>query len=209
MIGLRPCVTAYRRKPDDLDDEDLSGDERKDAQQRNEEARVWISGLEAIQRKLGIKVVYDLSATPFFLRGSGYDEGTLFSWVVSDFSLIDAIEAGIVKVPRVPVEDDRMIGEQPTYRDLWENIREDLPKKGRKTEQLPGIPQLPGTLEGALRTLYRNYERDYTLWSAGIDSRFPCLPASSLPASPDVDDEKTKTEKAAMNRRTPNQPPPL
>ena len=48
------------------------------------------------------------------------------------FSLIDAIEAGIVKVPRVPVADDSMTGAQPTYRDLWLRIREHLPKKGRK-----------------------------------------------------------------------------
>ncbi len=50
--------------------------------------------------------VYDLSATPFFLRGSGYPEGTLFPWTVSDFSLMDAIECGIVKLPRVPVADN-------------------------------------------------------------------------------------------------------
>ena len=64
--------------------------------------------LEAVKAKIGIKAIYDLSATPFFLRGSGYPEGTLFPWVVSDFSLIDAIECGIVKVPRVPVADDSM-----------------------------------------------------------------------------------------------------
>ena len=93
-------------------------------------------------------MIYDLSATPFFLRGSGYAEGTLFPWVVSDFSLIDAIEAGIVKVPRVPVADDSMTGEQPTYRDLWLRIREDLPKKGRKTEAVGGEPKLPVELEG-------------------------------------------------------------
>ena len=51
--------------------------------------------------------------------------------MVSDFSLIDAIESGIVKVPRVPVADDSMTGEQPTYRDFWLRIRDDLPKKGR------------------------------------------------------------------------------
>ena len=84
----------------------LTPDERQEARQRTEQARVWLAGLQAVQKKLGIKVVYDLSATPFFLRGSGYDEGTLFPWVVSDFSLIDAIESGIVKVPRVPVSDD-------------------------------------------------------------------------------------------------------
>ena len=114
---------CYRRKPDG-EDEKLTGDERSEAKKREEEARVWISGLEAVKAKIGVKAIYDLSATPFFLRGSGYPEGTLFPWVVSDFSLIDAIEAGIVKVPRVPVADDSMTGEQPTYRDLWLRIRE-------------------------------------------------------------------------------------
>ena len=110
----------------------MTGDERKEAEKREEEARVWISGLEAVKAKIGVKVVYDLSATPFFLRGSGYAEGTLFPWVVSDFSLIDAIECGIVKVPRVPVADDWMKGELPAYRDIWPLIREHLPKKGRR-----------------------------------------------------------------------------
>ena len=104
----------------------LTGEERKEAEKRNREARVWISGLEAVKSKMGIKAVYDLSATPFFLRGSGYDEGTLFPWVVGDFSLIDAIESGIVKVPRVPVADDSMTGEQPPDRDLW--LRRECPE---------------------------------------------------------------------------------
>jgi type III restriction enzyme len=125
---------CYRRKPDGVE-EKLTGDERKEAQKREEAARVWISGLEAVQAKLGIKVVYDLSATPFFLRGSGYSENLLFPWVVSDFSLIDAIESGIVKVPRVPVADESMVGEQPTYRDLWLRIGKELPKKGRSAEK--------------------------------------------------------------------------
>ena len=56
-----------------------------------------------MNRKLGRSRVIDLSATPFFLRGSGYAEGTLFPWTMSDFSLMDAIECGIVKLPRVPV----------------------------------------------------------------------------------------------------------
>ncbi len=108
---------CYRRKPaeDANDEEPLAGEERKEAEKRNAEARVWISGIEAVKQKLGVKAVYDLSATPFFLRGSGYAEGTLFPWVVSDFSLIDAIESGIVKVPRVPVSDDSMTGEEPTW----------------------------------------------------------------------------------------------
>lgn len=158
---------CYRRKPDDLDGEVLKGDEKKEAAQRNEEARLWISGVEAIQKKLGVKAVYDLSATPFYLRGSGYQEGTLFPWVVSDFSLIDAIESGIVKIPRVPVADGAMQGDMPTYRDLWLNIRDDLPKKGRGTESTTGEPILPLALQGALHSLYQNYEIRYKKWEEG------------------------------------------
>jgi type III restriction enzyme len=161
---------CYRRKPDG-EDETLAGDDRKEAEKREEEARVWISGLEAVKAKLGVRVIYDLSATPFFLRGSGYSEGTLFPWVVSDFSLIDAIESGIVKVPRVPVADDSVTGSQPTYRDLWLRIREHLPRKGRKTEAVSGEPKLPAELQGALHSLYGNYEKYYCLWERNDDAK--------------------------------------
>lgn len=162
---------CYRRKPDG-DEEELKGEERKEAEQRDEEARVWISGIEAVKAKLGVKVVYDLSATPFFLRGSGYAEGTLFPWVVSDFSLIDAIESGIVKVPRVPVADDAMVGEQPTYRDLWLRIRDHLPKKGRGAEKISGdTVVIPPELEGALQSLYSNYEKKFKQWEENKEAR--------------------------------------
>jgi type III restriction enzyme len=161
---------CYRRKPDGID-EPLSGDDRVEAKQREEEARVWISGIEAVQAKIGVKAIYDLSATPFFLRGSGYPEGTLFPWVVSDFSLIDAIEAGIVKVPRVPVADDSVTGDQPTYRDLWQRIREHLPKKGLKNSKAGGEPKLPVELQGALHSLYSNYEKYYQLWEQNEQAR--------------------------------------
>ena len=122
---------CYREKPGDKDDEDLKGDDRKEAEKNNEAARVWISGLEAVNRKLGIARVVDLSATPFFLRGSGYAEGTLFPWTMSDFSLMDAIECGIVKLPRVPIADNIPGNEMPMFRNLWEHIRAKMPKKGR------------------------------------------------------------------------------
>ncbi len=161
---------CYRRKPDG-EDIKLTGDERKEAEKREEEARIWISGIESVKSKIGVKAVYDLSATPFFLRGSGYSEGTLFPWVISDFSLIDAIESGIVKVPRVPVADDSMQGEQPTYRDLWLRIREHLPKKGRGTDAIGGEPKLPAELEGALQSLYSNYDKYYRKWEQNIGAR--------------------------------------
>ena len=162
---------CYRRKPDG-EEVKLTGDERKEAERREEAARIWISGLEAVKSKLGLRAVYDLSATPFFLRGSGYSEGTLFPWVVSDFSLIDAIESGIVKVPRVPVADDTMTGEQPTYRDLWLRIRDaGLPKGGRGTNEVTGEPQPPPELEGALHSLYGNYEKYYRKWEENASGR--------------------------------------
>ncbi|MDZ4345608.1 MAG: DEAD/DEAH box helicase family protein, partial [Candidatus Binatia bacterium] len=65
---------CYREKPSEADDEDLKGDDKKEAEKNNEAARLWISGLEAVNRKLGVTRVMDLSATPFFLSGSGYAE---------------------------------------------------------------------------------------------------------------------------------------
>lgn len=167
---------CYRRAPEsespEVEATALKGEERREAEKRNEEARLWISGLEAIKKKIGVRMVYDLSATPFFLRGSGHREGDLFPWVVSDFSLIDAIESGIVKVPRVPVADNAMLGDQPAYRDLWLRIRDHLPKKGRGTEAVGGEPKLPAELEGALHSLYENYRKHYfEPWEADGDAR--------------------------------------
>lgn len=162
---------CYRRRPDEEAEEKLTGDDRREAQKRDEEARIWISGLEAVKNKLGLRAVYDLSATPFFLKGSGYGEGTLFPWAASDFSLIDAIECGIVKVPRVPVADDSMVGDQPTYRDLWLRIRDQLPRKGRGAESLTVEPKLPAELEGALQSLYNNYEKYFRLWENNTEAR--------------------------------------
>lgn len=121
---------CYREKPGSEEEEDLKGEDKKEAEKNNEAARLWISGLESVNRKLGLAQVIDLSATPFFLRGSGYVEGTLFPWTMSDFSLMDAIECGIVKLPRVPVADNIPGGDMPRFRNLWEHIRSRMPKKG-------------------------------------------------------------------------------
>ena len=146
-------------------EETLKGQDKAEAKSRNADARVWFTGLEHVRRKLGIKAAYDLSATPFFLAGSGYREGTLFPWVVSDFSLIDGIESGIVKIPRVPVDDDR-VAATVTYLQLWGEIRDHLPRRGRKDTVLEGEPNLPAKLEGALRSLYDNYAKAFAYWGA-------------------------------------------
>jgi type III restriction enzyme len=156
---------CYREKPDERVTEDLDADEKAEAKDREEHARVWFKGLQALQHKLGIKTIYDLSATPFFLSGSGYGEGTLFPWVVSDFSLVDAVECGIVKVPRLPVDDDS-VGEQVVYRNLWDEISADLPKRAAKAAKTRAAePSLPPKLESALYSLYANYAKTFDRWS--------------------------------------------
>ncbi len=166
---------CYREKPKELDDEDLRGDDKKEAEKNNEAARLWISGLEAVNRKLGLSRVLDLSATPFFLSGSGYAEGTLFPWTMSDFSLMDAIECGIVKLPRVPVAENIPGDEMPMFRDLWENIRKDMPKKGRgQGEELDPL-KLPTRLQTALQALYGHYEKTFKLWEKKGIKVPPCF----------------------------------
>ena len=156
---------CYREKPGDKDDEDLKGEDKKEAEKNNEAARVWISGLEAVSRKLGIARVVDLSATPFFLRGSGYAEGTLFPWTMSDFSLMDAIECGIVKLPRVPIADNIPGNEMPMFRNLWEHIRAKMPKKGRGKAGALDPRDLPPQLQTALDALYGHYKLTFELWA--------------------------------------------
>ena len=164
---------CYRRKQDEQDEEALKGEDKQEAKKNNEAARVWITGLETIKRKLGISQVVDLSATPFFLRGSGYHEGTLFPWTVSDFSLMDAIECGIVKLPRVPVADNIPGGNAPMYRFLWDEIRPDMPRKGRgKSAGLDPL-KLPLQLQTALEALYGHYKKTYQLWN---DAEIPVPP---------------------------------
>ncbi len=166
---------CYREKPPDAEDEDLKGEEKKEAEQNNAAARVWISGLEAVNRKLGLSRVIDLSATPFFLSGSGYAEGTLFPWTMSDFSLMDAIECGIVKLPRVPVAENIPGDEMPMFRNLWENIRKDMPKKGRGQGGELDPLKLPTRLQTALDALYGHYEKTFKLWQEKQIGVPPCF----------------------------------
>ena len=166
---------CYREKPGSGDEGVLKGDDRKEAKQNTEAARLWISGLEAVARRLDVSRVMDLSATPFFLRGSGYAEGTLFPWTMSDFSLMDAIECGIVKLPRVPVADNIPGNEMPMFRKLWEHIRTDMPKKGRgRAGELDPL-KLPEPLQTALGALYGHYEKTFRLWEEAEIPVPPCF----------------------------------
>ena len=166
---------CYREKPGEDLEGNLSGDDRQEASKNRETARLWISGLEAVQRKLGLSRVMDLSATPFFLRGSGYAEGTLFPWTISDFSLMDAIECGIVKLPRVPVADNVPGEDVPRFRNLWEHVRTRMPTKGRRKTNKFDPLSLPVDLQTALEALYGHYEKTYDLWVSASISVPPCF----------------------------------
>ncbi|GBE53737.1 type III restriction enzyme, res subunit [bacterium BMS3Bbin14] len=166
---------CYREKPGEDDVGDLKGDDKKEAQKNNEAARLWISGLEAVNRKLGLTRVIDLSATPFFLSGSGYAEGTLFPWTMCDFSLMDSIECGIVKLPRVPVADNIPGGDMPKFRNLWEHIRTRMPKKGRGKAKTLDPLSIPVELQTALEALYGHYEKTYNLWKESGIRVPPCF----------------------------------
>ena len=167
---------CYRERP--VREEDLSvldADGKREAKKNTEAARLWITGLETVKRELGLNRVIDLSATPFFLSGSGYVEGTLFPWVMSDFSLMDAIECGIVKLPRVPVADNIPGAEMPMYRDLWTHIGKQMPKKGRGRGKTLDPLKLPARLQTALEALYGHYTTTFELWRQEGVSVPPCF----------------------------------
>ena len=184
LMGLRDVLVlndeghhCYRHKQEDEDERALEAEERREAQENEEAARVWISGLEMVKAQLGLQQVIDLSATPFFLRGSGYAEGTLFPWTVSDFSLMDAIECGIVKLPRVPVADNvpDPAADMPKLRALWENIRGEMPRAGRRKAGALDPSRLPVMLQTALEALYGHYERTFELWREADIPVHPCF----------------------------------
>jgi type III restriction enzyme len=143
---------------------DTEGDE-------NAKAAVWFTGLSELSKKFKLAAVYDLSATPYYLQGSGYPAYSLFGWVVSDFGLIEAIEAGLVKIPFLPENDSSQELTMPVLRNLYDHVKDQLPKKGqrkrkqeakeegRKLSEEP--PKLPSLVKGALDQFYGHY-KDYS-----------------------------------------------
>ena len=117
-----------------------------------EAATVWVEGLDRINAACGIGLAVDLSATPFYIQGSGYPEGSPLPWIVSDFGLVDAIESGITKIPRLPARDDSGRPD-PKYFRLWQRVQEALGPGDR----LPGGKPKPEAAyreaEDALLTL--------------------------------------------------------
>lgn len=134
----------------------------------NEKAAVWFSGLRGLTKRFKVQNIYDLSATPYYLQGSGYEPYSLFPWVVSDFGLIEAIEAGLVKIPFLPESDNSQELSQPILRNLYEHVKDQLPKKGRKTKKrdaraegeklIEEKPNIPTLIKQALDMFYNHYD---------------------------------------------------
>jgi len=143
--------------------------------EENKEATVWIGGLDRIHRVRGINLCLDLSATPYYISGSGREEGTPFDWIVSDFGLVDAIESGLVKVPRIPI-DDNSGDARPRYFNLWEHIKVTLPKKTTKGDQGgDALMQILIGVEGALATLASEWKKTLDTWGEAGRATPPVL----------------------------------
>ena len=109
-----------------------------------EQATKWIGGLDRIDQARGILTCYDFSATPFVPSGRQSSKEALFDWIVSDFGLNDAIEAGLVKTPRVVIRDDA-VPDAKTYKSRLYHIyndsevKDDLNRKAKPTTPLPDL----------------------------------------------------------------------
>ena len=114
----------------------------------------WSRILERISKAAHLSLVLDLSATPWYGSGSPKPEGTLYEWLVSDFSVYDAFEAGLVKVVRLPDPDEQ----GHVYLDLWDQV------KGAKTKE----EYLRGC-KGAIASIYSSWKKEYDDWSATFD----------------------------------------
>ena len=133
----------------------------------NERAAVWYTGLTEISKRFKVQNVYDLSATPYFLKGSGYPAYDLFPWVVSDFGLIESIEAGLVKIPFLPESDNTQALDMPVLRNLYDHVKKELPRKGEKRRKSEAKeegsvvkelqPRLPALVKNALDQFYGHY----------------------------------------------------
>ena len=171
--------------PHNTKDKSLTDDEKSDLKQENDTAMVWYEGLRQM-KLLGYKIqhVYDLSATPYYLKGSGYPEYSLFPWVVSDFGLVDAIESGLVKIPYLPAYDNTPDLDEPKLRNIYDSIKDKLPKRGLRaqkkkdkednvdtsalTVQAPNLPTL-------LNTALEQFVKDYEDYDRGLRQAFEAM----------------------------------
>ena len=155
--------------------------EGEDTKKENERAAVWFSGLREIAQRFKVRSIYDLSATPYYLTGSGYDPYSLFPWTVTDFGLIEAIESGLVKIPFLPSSDDTLAVEMPVLRNLYHYVSDELPKAGQKKRRArakaegeslqEAPPRLPEIVKAAFKQFYEHYEEEYRERRHSLEAR--------------------------------------
>jgi type III restriction enzyme len=116
-----------------------------------EKATIWVSGIDRINRARAVLRVYDLTATPFKPTGRNNQCEQLFTWIVSDFGLNDAIESGLVKTPKVAVRDDSKLDKDLKSRffHIYEHVKEDLNRRAEKHEGLPDLVRNAVNILGA------------------------------------------------------------
>ena len=114
----------------------------------------WSRILERVSKAARLSLVLDLSATPWYGSGSPKPEGTLYEWLVCDFSVYDAFESGLVKVVRLPDPDEQ----GRVYLDLWDLV------KDTKTKE-----EYLRACKGAIASIYSSWKKDYDEWSSSFD----------------------------------------
>lgn len=139
-----------------------------------DEATRWIEGLDRIHKTRRIRRCFDLSATPFAPTGKSNTEAGLFEWVISDFGLNDAIEAGLVKTPRVVVRDDALANAKSYRSKLYHLYREDEVKDDLNQKAEPHQP-LPDLVQKAYAILAYDWQDTARAWREGGHSIPPVL----------------------------------
>jgi type III restriction enzyme len=137
----------------------LTGEEKKEA----EKAKVWLQGLEKVHRDRGILRALDFSATPMYPGALKDKAWQPFEWIVCDFALVDAIESGLVKIPRIPTDDNsgRAV---PKYRNLWEHVKSRLPKRGEDVDGEHPLTDYLTEVDGPLKQLAGSWRDTFVRW---------------------------------------------
>jgi type III restriction enzyme len=171
--AYRPALRDLGTEQDTLDEDEDNQTEQKEREEEAEEATVWVGALDKINKARGINFCIDMSATPFYIKGSGHAEGEPFPWLISEFGLVDAIESGIVKIPRIPVDDNS--GQPiPKYFRLWHTIMQVLPPVEREASHRKAKPEsVVREAEGALQTLASQWEKTLSEFE---EKKFPVPP---------------------------------
>lgn len=165
-------IRKQREEALEVDEEDLDVD--FDAE-LDEEATVWIEGLDRIHKLAGINACVDLSATPYYLATAGSEANRPFPWVVSDFGLVDAIESGLVKIPQFAVRDTSGAA-VPGYFNIWRWIVPQLTTSERGGAR--GSPKPEAVLKWAhtpIAMIGGLWQEKFAQWRAEGNPRPPIL----------------------------------